>query len=235
MKSGGALLVAAVAGLAAGYSGAAYLRAGDGGGELLRSREPTLAETTRRLEVEYPLAESRKPYLVLDLSASRLDYRISGVTTKSIPLRVDSIRTPRGRADIGSGRLKLLTLHDRGAPPEVIRPPDPSAPVDPLKDPKIFPPDPPTDYTLSFDQPVRIRIQGEGSGGVADALRGAGKTIRERLGAGGGGSHELAMLRVRVSAGRAQEIYRALFQGEKVLVLGFGEKAPKAGPMFNGR
>lgn len=235
MRSGGVLLVAAVAGLAAGYAGAAYLRAGDGGAEFLRSRQPTLAETTHRLEVEVPLAESRKPYLVLDLAASRLDYRISGVTTKSIPFRVDSIRPPRGRAEIGSGRLRLLTLHDRGAPPEVIRPPDPSAPVDPLRDPKIFPPDPPTDYTLSFDQPVKIRIQGEGSGGVADALRGAGKTIRDRFAAGSGRSQELSMLRLHVSTERAQEIYRALFQGEKVLVLGLGQKAPKAGPMFNGR
>src|SRR5882672_7916604 len=97
--------------------------------KLFESSSPgTLAERTRLLEMEYPLAASRKPYLILNLPAGRLDYRISGVTIKSIPMRVEGIESTRAGVEVGPSRLTLLTLLDRGAPPEVIHPPDPNVP-----------------------------------------------------------------------------------------------------------
>ncbi len=206
---------------------------GTGGGFLLgpsprkifESASPgTLAERTRLVEMEYPLAASRKPYLLLNLPAGRLDFRISGVTAKSIPVRVEGIESGRAGGEIGSNRLTLLTLRDRGAPPDVIHPPDPNVPVDPLKDPRVFPPDPPTEYKLSFEPPtVQVRIKGIGGRGVQEVVRTAGSLFRGLLEGRGGSQQKRAWIGIRVPTERAQEIYRALYRGEKVVVVGFGE------------
>jgi len=185
---------------------------------------PSLEQETRRLEVELPLAAVRKPYLILDLTSSRLIYRISGLTPKIIPFRIDSIRGPWGPLVPDPGSLTLLTLKERGAPREVIKPPDPDKPVDPLKDPKIFPPDPPTDYILSFDRPVRIRILGEKDQGWKDRFSSIGKTVRRWFREGRG--RERIRIQLRLPAGKAQEIYRGLYRGEKILLLGVEEPAP---------
>jgi len=195
----------------------------------------TLSGETRRLEVEYPAAASRKPYLVLDLTLSRLDYRISGVTTKSIPFRIESIRAAGGGVGVSSDRLALLTLYDRGAPPEVIHPPDPNAPVDPLKDPKIFPPDPPTDYTLSFDLPVKIRVEGNKPKNVRGAIRGLGRTWLDWFRGRGRVTGGAARIRIRLPSDRAQEIYRALYREEKVLVVGLREGRDRTDTKLTGR
>lgn len=189
-----------------------------------RETEPTLEQETRRLEVELPLAASRKPYLILDLLSSRLIYRVSGLTPKTLPFRIDSIRGAQGPLVPDQGALTLLVLEERGAPREVITPPDPDNPVEPLKDPKIFPPDPPTDFILSFDRPLKIRIVGEKDQGWKDRFASLGKTVRQWLGKG----RERRMFRIQLClpAERAQEIYRGLYQGEKILLLGVEEPAP---------
>ena len=186
--------------------------------------EPSLEQKTRRLEVELPLAASRKPYLILDLTSSRLIYRISGLTPKILPFRIDSIRGSGGPLVPDQGGLTLLTLEERGAPREVIQPPDPDKPVDPLKDPKIFPPDPPSDYILSFDRPVKIRLLGEKDLGWKERFLSVGKTVRRWLGRDGG--REAIRIQLRLPAERAQEIYRGLYRGEKVLLLGVEDPAP---------
>ncbi len=188
---------------------------------------PSLEEETRRLEVELPLAASRKPYLILDLTSSRLIYRISGMTPKVIPFRIDSVKDSRGLLLPDPAKLTLLVLKERGAPREVIQPPDPDNPVEPLKDPKIFPPDPPTDYILSFDHPVKIRILGEKDKGWTDHFLSAGKTIRRWLGRDR--ARERVRIQVRLPAVKAQEVYRGLYRGEKILLLGVEVPAPPSG------
>ena len=192
---------------------------------IFQSSSPgTLAERTRLLEMEYPLAVSRKPYLILNLPAGRLDYRISGVTIKSIPMRVEGIESPRAGVEVGPSRLTLLTLLDRGAPPEVIHPPDPNVPVDPLKDPRVFPPDPPTEYKLSFEpSTVQVRIKGDRRKGVHEVVRSAGSLLRDLWGSRGESGEKRAWIGIRVPAERAQEIYRALYRGEKVVLVGLGK------------
>lgn len=186
-----------------------------------------LAQDTRRLQMELPLAASRKPYLVLDLVSSRLHYRISGMTPKTIPFKIDSIRGRFGYRPLAPQAMTLLVLKGRGAPREVIRPPDPDKPEDPLKDPSIFPPDPPTDYTLTFDRPVKIRILGEKKEGWRVRLAFMERTIRRWLGRGRGKAETRILL--RLPASRAQEIYRGLYRGEKILVLGAQETPREAG------
>ena len=215
------LLIAAMFGFAAG-GGVAFLL-GARGGALLPASPPTLAEETRRLETELSLAAAKKPYLILDLVNSRLDYRLSGMTTKSVPFRVDSIREKGKEGRIEAGRLALLSIEDRGAPVEIIVPADPAKPVDPLKDPKLFPPDPPSDFTLLFDRPFKVRFYGEESQGWS--MRGMGRRFKEWLPWGPGGGREETRVQIRLPAERAQEVYRALYRGEKVLVVGVGETA----------
>ncbi len=214
------LLAAAIFGFAAGGVYAFLLGARGG---FLPAAPPTLGEETQRLETELSLAAAKKPYLVLDLVNSRLDYRLSGMTTKSIPFRVDSIRDKGKDGRIEAGRLALLSIEDRGAPVEIIVPPDPAKPVDPLKDPKLFPPDPPSDFTLLFDRPFKVRMVGEKSEGWS--MSGMGLRFKEWLPWGPGGGRKETRVQLRLPAERAQEIYRALYRGEKVLVVGLGEIA----------
>ena len=194
-----------------------------------RKAPPTLEQETLRLEAELPLASTRKPYLILDLVSSRLIYRISGMTPKEISFRIDSIRGPGEWIAIDPGGLSILMLEGRGAPREVIRPPDPDKPLDPLKDPKIFPPDPPTDYILSFDRPVKVRILGEKEAGWKDRLGLMGKAVRQWFGTGRGRGG--LRIQLRLPAERAQEIYRGLYHGEKLLVLGLEESSPQPPPL----
>lgn len=220
---GGKILWGALAGLILG-TGAGLLLGPSPRKIFESSPRGTLEERTRLLEMEYPLAASRKPYLILNLAAGRLDYRISGVTVKSIPVRVEGIENTRVGGEVGPNRLTLLTLRDRGAPPEVIHPPDPNVPVDPLKDPRVFPPDPPTEYKLSFEPSiVQVRIKGDMKKGVQAIVRGAGSMLRGFWEGRGGSREQRAWIGIRVPAERAQEIYRALYRGEKVVLVGFGE------------
>jgi hypothetical protein len=95
--------------------------------------------------------------------------------------------------------------------------------VDPLKDPHIFPPDPPIEYKLSFDPPsVHVRIKGERGKGVHEVVRSAGSLFRSLLEARDSSGGKRAWIGLRVPAERAQEIYRALYRGEMIVVIGFG-------------
>jgi hypothetical protein len=186
---------------------------------------PSLKQDVHRLETEYPLALSKKPYLILDLLNSRLDYRLSGMTIKSLPIQIDSIQERGKTVGLEAGKFALLSIEDRGAPPEVIVPPDPDKPVDPLEDPKLFPPAPPTDFTLLFDQPVKVRFLGEKEEGWKSRMQGMGRTVSGWLPWGPGGGKLETHVQIRMPAERAQEVYRALYRREMVLILGMGQEA----------
>ena len=233
MSRRGALTTAAIVGFFLG--GLAGTVAGRKDRDSPLAARPTLEQDTRRLEVEYPLAASKKPYLILDLLNSRLDYRLSGMTIKSVPFQIDSIRERAGKGTLDQGRMMLLDIEDRGAPPEVIVPPDPSQGVDPLKDPKLFPPDPPTDFTLLFDQRVKVRFLGEDDEGWRATMQGVGRAVSGWLPWGPGAGRKEIRIQVRLTAEQAREIYRALYRREKVLVLGLGEKIPAKAANFSAK
>ena len=228
MSSRGALLSAVLAGLLLG-SVAAYWSGRRG--YAVPGGRPTLDQETRRLELEYPLAASKKPYLILDLLDARLDYRLSGMTLKSIPFQIDSIVKQGKEGALGQGEHLLLQIEDRGAPPEVIVPPDPNQPVDPLKDPKLFPPDPPSDFTLLFNRPVKVRFLGIKEEGWKERVQGVGRAVKGWLPWGPGGGKQETRIQLSLPAGEAQEIYRALYRSESVLVLGIssGPQPPASG------
>jgi hypothetical protein len=178
--------------------------------------------------MEYPLAASKKPYLILDLLNARLDYRISGMTIKSLPLEIDSIREWGKEGKLDRGGLMLLEIQDRGAPPEVIIPPDPNKPVDPLEDPKLFPPDPPTDFTLLFDRPVKVRFLGLKEEGWKEKVQGVGRAVKGWLPWGPGGGKGEIRIQLKLPGDEAKEIYRALFRSERVVLLGLPDSSTSA-------
>ena len=219
----GWILAGALGGAAVAIATVVAVRAGRRPDYAPREVHWTVEQETRRLETELPLAASRMPYLTLDLLSSRIVYRISGMSPKAVPFQIDSIRGESGFKSLSPEGLLLLVLEERGAPREVITPPDPNKPVDPLKDPKVFPPDPPTVFTLSFDQPVKIQFLGEKDEG----MKGFFSTLRSRLGQWlkAGRKRGEIEIRLRLPAEKAQEIYRGLYRGEKILVLGMEEPA----------
>ncbi len=131
-----------------------------------------------------------------------------------------------GTETLSPDRLSLYSLRDRGAPVEVIHPPDPNRPLDPLDDPNNLPPEPPSSYTLSFDQPIRVHIRGVETDSFAPAIREAARTVKGWLAPeedeGDPGETEV---QIRMASNRSQELYRALFMGEKFLVWGIGRAA----------
>ena len=221
MSRRGALTSAIVAGLALGAIAGYW--SGRRSGYALPIGKSTLEQEASRLEMEYPLAAAKKPYLILDLLDSRLDYRLSGMTLKSLPLQIDSIRISGKEGRLSREGNLLLELEDRGAPPELIVPPDPNKPVDPLKDPKLFPPDPPSDFTLLFDRSVKVRFLGMKDEGWQAKMQGVGRTMKGWLPWGPGAGKNEIRIQLRLPAPEAQEIYRALYQHEKFLVLGLAE------------
>jgi hypothetical protein len=92
--------------------------------------------------------------------------------------------------------------------------------VDPIKDPKLFPPDPPTDFTLLFDRPVKVRFLGTKEEGWKERVQGVGRAVRGWLPWGPGSGTDEIRIQISLPASQAQEIYRALYRGENVVVQG---------------
>jgi hypothetical protein len=226
----GALFAAALLGL--GLGAAATFVTKEKPPYAPRTGKETLEEAIQRLESELPLSTTRKPYLILDLLGSRLDYRISGITAKSIAFRIDSIRKRGVQTRPEPTKMMILRVEDRGAPPEVIIPPDPDKPVDPLKDPKLFPPDPPTDFTLILDHGTKVRFLGQKGTGW---MEGMGRAVKDWLPWGPGSGRMETQIQILLPAERAQEIYRALYRDERVLVMGLGDPGPARQPVADAR
>jgi hypothetical protein len=223
----GALFAAALLGL--GLGAAATFVTKEKPPYAPRTGKETLEEAIQRLEKELPLSTTRKPYLILDLLGSRLDYRISGITTKSIAFGIDSIRKGGVETRPEPTKMMIRRVEDRGAPPEVIVPPDPDKPVDPLKDPKLFPPDPPSDFTLILDQGTKVRFLGQKGSGWKGKMEGMGRAVKDWLPWGPGSGRKETHIQLLLPAERAQEIYRALYRDESVLVMGLGD-SPRSEP-----
>ncbi|MCI0656665.1 MAG: hypothetical protein L0170_06285, partial [Acidobacteria bacterium] len=86
---------------------------------------------------------------------------------------------------------------------------------------------PPTDFTLLFDHPVKVRILAETQEGWKAKMQGVGRTVSGWLPWGPGAGKGEIRVQLRLPAAQAQEVYRALYHNEKVLVLGVGEESPK--------
>jgi hypothetical protein len=207
--------------LAAGRLGAAPARVGPTHSDLDAARR-----RVDRLDCELALSATRRPYVVLDLGARTLTYRLMGMTLREIPL-ADATATgllpaPRGAAPPLS-TAGILTLQEKTGDPRLspLTPEQIEAGLDDENTADALPPDPPASYALAFRQPVGVAVAGvagrKGIGGNLSALR-ASLVSLFRPGGPGKGRRALR-IDLRVDETRAQEIWRSLVPGERWLVL----------------
>jgi hypothetical protein len=116
------------------------------------------------LESEFALASTRKPYLVLDLGAMKLSYRLMGMTPREIPLpglRADGLVPAQAAA--GTPALAgIFTLREKEGDPRLkpLSPEQVEAGADDENTANILPPEPPKEFQLSFKQPVSLQVRG---------------------------------------------------------------------------
>ena len=186
-----------------------------------------LASARRRvalLESELVLARSRKPYLVVDAAARSLRYDLLGMTVRELgaqEIRIDGVRRP-GEGGV-PGPLSLagiVTLKEKEKDPRLtpLTPEQIEAGAADENVADALPPEAPADYTLTFKQPVVVRVVG-----VAET-----RTTVSRLASfwqwirGGGkeGGRDVALrMTVHLDETAAREVYRSLVPGVRLVVV----------------
>ncbi len=203
-----------------------------------------LAALRRRvalLESGLALARSRKPYLVVDAESRRLRYELLGTSLRDVPAREIDIDGLRRSGEGGvPGPLSLagiVTLKEKEKDPR-LSPLTPEQIEGGAADENVadaLPPEAPADYTLTFKQPVVVRIEGipEKKSVVSRAFSwwpgswSRGEDNREAI---------VLRLTIHLDETTAREVYRSLLPGERLVVVpppGFllpdaGQEAPRS-------
>lgn len=176
------------------------------------------------LEYEVALAKTRRPYLVIDAPASRLRYRLLGMTMREIPLKgieIGGLRRPQQGVVPGPQALAgALVLKEKDGDPRLtpLTPADVEAGAADENVADALPPEAPAVYGLTFRQPVTLRVEGlpENHGALAQAA----SWLRRLWPGGGGGSSRIDLrITVRLEEGPAREVYRSLIPGERVVLI----------------
>jgi len=175
------------------------------------------------LESELALAATRKPYLVLDLGARSLRYRLMGMTMRDVPipdLAVEGLETSEGAP--GTPLLAgIFTLKEKENDPR-LTPLSPEQVEDGADDENAanaLPPEPPREYRLSFRQPIAVEVLGlETRGGVTGMWGRFVAALRRWHGPGGGDEARLKIA-LHLDPDVAAEIYRSLIPEVRLLVL----------------
>jgi hypothetical protein len=180
------------------------------------------------LECEQALGATRKPYLVLDLGAGTLRYRLMGMTVREIPIASFDARGLR-RAGSGAGPAPvsvagIFSLKEKQNDPRLspLTPEQIEAGAADEDAADVLPPEAPALFDLEFRQPVRVRVegivQGEGRPGAFAAfwarLRGL-----FRPGVPSAGGRSGLLVSVRLDEESARQVYRSLVPGERWLVI----------------
>jgi hypothetical protein len=219
------------AALAVGVALAAVLAAGAAAllhvDAAARSTRADLAAERRRmarLESEYALASTRKPYIVLDLATGALRYRLMGMTMREIrigPVDVAGL-VAEGGADGGATQLAgIFTMAEKEGDPRLnpLSPEQVEAGADDENVAAVFPPEVPKSYRVSFRQPVVVVVSAEepraGVKGVGAWFRDVGARLFGRR------HKDEAVLRVafRLEPAVATEFWRSIIPDQRWLVL----------------
>jgi len=217
-------MVAAVALAAALAAGAVALLHADGAARSTRADLAAERRRLARLESEYALASTRKPYIVLDLASGVLRYRLMGMTMREIPIGpVDAAGlVAEVGAEGGATQLAgIFTMAEKEGDPRLnpLSPEQVEAGADDENVAAVFPPEVPKSYKVSFRQPVAIVVSAEeqraGVKGAGAWLRGMGARLFGRR------HKDEAVLRVafRLDPAIATEFWRSIIPDQRWLVL----------------
>jgi len=236
------LAALAAAGVLAGAVAAGAPRgAGNGAtGAAAAAARPTRGdlESARRraaiLESELALAATRKPYLVLDLGARALRYRMMGMTMREVAihdLAVQGLQTaePAPGAPLVAG---IFTLQEKENDPR-LTPLSPEQVEDGADDENAanaLPPEPPREYTLTFKQPIAVEVVGRETRTGVPGMWGRFVAVLRRWHGPSGGEEARLRIALHLDPEAAGEVYRSLIPELRLLVLPpAGLQLPAAG------
>ena len=161
-----------------------------------RSDLEALRRLVAQLEGQSALEATRKPYLVLDLGARTLQYRLMGMVLRDIPLASAGTRglrpAPRGASPAPEALAGIFTLAEKDADPRLtpLTPDQVEAGADDENAADVFPPAAPAGYGLHFRQALDIQVQGAPEGSLVHGAfsgpsrrRGLLGDLRDSLGA----------------------------------------------------
>jgi hypothetical protein len=224
----GAILVAAIAGTI-GMVAAASRAGGAGGSGPTRADLDATRRRLARMESEYALVQTRKPYLVLDAGARVLTVRLMGMTVREVPMLGLEARglLPARDAAEGAAPLRvagIVTLKEKENDPRLtpLSAEQIEAGADDENAADALPPPIPAGFRLFFRQSLVVPVESRGQDG---SLGGVWTRLRQRF-ARALGSDERAeqsgaklALTIHLETVAAQELYRSLLPGERVLML----------------
>jgi hypothetical protein len=190
---------------------------------------PTHADlqTERRrsavLESEVALAATRKPYLVLDLQAKALRYRLMGMTMREIAvpeMSVEGLVRSDEAAD-APALAGIFTLREKEGDPRLkpLSPEQVEAGADDENAANVLPPEPPKEYRLMFKQPIALEVVGHPEAqGVGGAWSRFTAFLRGLRGPHGDEDDRLRIA-LHLDPQSAAEVYRSLIPEVRLLIV----------------
>jgi hypothetical protein len=190
---------------------------------------PTHADlqTERRraavLESEVALASTRKPYLVLDLQAKALRYRLMGMTMREIPvpdLSIEGLVSSEEAAD-APVLAGIFTLQEKEGDPRLkpLSPEQVEAGADDENAANVLPPEPPKEYRLKFKQPIALEVLGHPDEGGVDGAWTRFTGFLRRLRGPRGDEEDRLRIALLLDPLSAAEVYRSLFPEVRLLIV----------------
>ncbi|HZN05000.1 MAG TPA: hypothetical protein VFD06_15555 [Candidatus Polarisedimenticolia bacterium] len=237
---GAAILALALLACAAACAAFGAPRAAAGAASSPAAARPTRGdlEAARRraavIESELALASTRKPYLVLDLGARALRYRMMGLTVREVPLLdvdVEGLQT----AELASGApliAGIFTLKEKEGDPRLtpLSPEQVEEGADDENTANALPPEPPREFTLAFKQPIAVEIVGRETRSGVQGMWGRMIGALRRWHGPGGGEETRLRIALHLDPEIAAEVYRSLIPDLRLLVLPpDGMQLPAAG------
>ncbi len=178
-----------------------------------------------RLEAEQALARNRKPWVVIDLPARTIRYRLLGMELRDIPFTDFETHglermAPGGKAPEARFLAGIFSVKEKEGDPRLspLTPEQIEAGLDDENTADALPPEPPANYRLWFDQSLVVRVNGTGDDqGVGEWLRDWWRSVRRS----GPAQREGPTVHVKlaIEAEIAREIYRSLIPGGRIIVV----------------
>jgi len=217
-------------------AGAGALLHADGAARPTRADLAAARRRAARLESEYALAATRRPYIVLDLASGVVRYRLMGMTMREIPVGpvdVAGLVADDGAAAGSPARLAgIFTMTEKEGDPRLnpLSPEQVEAGADDENVAAVFAPEPPKTYRLTFRQPVAVVVAAEEP---RTGVKGIGTWLRHTAGRLFGRRDKgAAALRValRLEPAIASEFWRSVVPDQRwLLVPPDGLALPQAG------